>query len=75
MQSLAILIPLALILLALIIGLFIWAVRHDQFEDLDKSANDILFDDDLPLEQTPDTDSIGHENRNSRDSSSVKRRE
>lgn len=41
------LIPLALILLVAAVAAFFWAVRHDQFEDLDREANRILFDEDL----------------------------
>jgi cbb3-type cytochrome oxidase maturation protein len=51
------LIPLGLGLVAIAVWAFVWAVNHDQFEDLDKAAHSILFDDDLhdddeaPLEQ------------------------
>ncbi len=40
------LIPLGLILVAIAVWAFIWAVNHGQFEDLDKAAHSILFDDD-----------------------------
>lgn len=46
MQSLAILIPVALALTALGIWAFLWAVKSDQYDDLDRAASDILFDDD-----------------------------
>lgn len=39
------LIPLSLMLLALAIGAFIWAVRRGQFDDMDTPALDILHDD------------------------------
>ncbi len=40
------LIPLALVLLVVAILAFIWAVRSNQFEDLDREAQRILFDED-----------------------------
>ncbi len=48
MSILFVLIPLAMLLLGIAIWAFLWAVDHDQFEDLDQVANSILFDDDLP---------------------------
>ena len=46
MQSLAILIPIALALTALGIWAFLWAVKSEQYDDLDRAGRDILFDDD-----------------------------
>ncbi|MBW2494339.1 MAG: cbb3-type cytochrome oxidase assembly protein CcoS [Deltaproteobacteria bacterium] len=46
MNILFVLIPLGLALLGLAIWGFIWAVNNDQFEDLDRAAHSILFDDD-----------------------------
>jgi len=43
-----VLIPLALLLVAVAIGAFFWAVRNGQFDDLDVPASSILFDDDEP---------------------------
>ncbi len=48
MGILYVLIPLGLLLLAIAIWAFFWAVNNDQFEDLDRAAHSILFDDDLP---------------------------
>ena len=45
MNILLLLIPLSLLLLAAAIWAFIWAVRGNQFEDLDTPALDILRDD------------------------------
>jgi cbb3-type cytochrome oxidase maturation protein len=47
MSILFVLIPLGLMLLVLALWAFFWAVDHDQFEDLDRPAHSILFDDDL----------------------------
>ena len=46
MESIYILLPIALVLLGLIIAVFFWAVRSGQFDDLDGPAYSILFDDD-----------------------------
>lgn len=40
------LIPLAIVLLAFGIAAFLWAVRNGQFDDLDREAHRILFDED-----------------------------
>ena len=48
MDIIYLLIPLALMLLVAAIYAFLWAVRHDQFEDLDREAQRILFEQDTP---------------------------
>lgn len=45
MNSLLILIPIALVLLGVAVWAFVWAVDHQQFEDLDEEGQRILFDD------------------------------
>ncbi|MDX1625179.1 MAG: cbb3-type cytochrome oxidase assembly protein CcoS [Wenzhouxiangellaceae bacterium] len=45
MNIVYVLVPLSLVLLAIAIAAFFWAVRNDQFEDLDTPALDILDDD------------------------------
>lgn len=45
MAILLVLIPLSLVLLAVAIGAFWWAVKTDQFEDLDTPPLAILGDD------------------------------
>ena len=42
------LIPLALVLVVIIIAVFMWAVRSDQFDDLEGPAHRILMDEDEP---------------------------
>lgn len=49
MSALYILIPIALIIVALAIWMFFWAVDNGQYDDLDGPAHSILFDDDDPL--------------------------
>jgi cbb3-type cytochrome oxidase maturation protein len=45
MIILLMLIPLSLMLLALAVGSFVWAVRKGQFDDMDTPALDILRED------------------------------
>lgn len=45
MDSLIVLIPIALGLSLVALIAFVWALRSGQFEDLDGAANRILFDD------------------------------
>ncbi|MBV8146291.1 MAG: cbb3-type cytochrome oxidase assembly protein CcoS [Gammaproteobacteria bacterium] len=56
MSSLYLLIPLALLLLALSIWAFFWAVRRSQFDDLDSPALQILLDDDRAPPPTADAE-------------------
>lgn len=51
MSVIYVLIPLSIMLLALAIWAFRWAVKTRQFDDLDRSANEFLFDDDEELHQ------------------------
>ena len=45
MHSLLLLIPIALLFLVGAICFFFWAVKSDQFEDLDRHGSNVLFDD------------------------------
>lgn len=48
MSIIYILIPIAIILTAIGIYLFFWAVKSEQFEDLEKQGMSILYDDEQP---------------------------
>ncbi len=48
MESLYILIPIAIIFVAIAIAIFLWAVKSNQFDDLERHGHNVLFDDDLP---------------------------
>ena len=48
MAALYILIPVAVVLVALAIWVFFWAVDSGQYDDLDGPAHSILFDEDDP---------------------------
>ncbi|MEP5766600.1 MAG: cbb3-type cytochrome oxidase assembly protein CcoS [Halieaceae bacterium] len=45
MDSLYILIPIALVFCAVAIKLLLWAIDNGQYDDLDKEASRILMDD------------------------------
>jgi len=49
MDILYLLIPLAIVILGIAIGGFVWAVKSGQFEDMQGPAHRILMDDDDPL--------------------------
>lgn len=63
MQIVMILVPVMLILVALGILLFSWAVKNGQYDDLDGPAHRILYDDDKDMipddakQPKPDTSS------------------
>ena len=46
MDILLLLIPLSLVLVALIGGIFVWSVKSGQYDDLEGPAHRILADDD-----------------------------
>jgi cbb3-type cytochrome oxidase maturation protein len=63
MSIIYVLIPLAIILVAIAIGVFFWAVRSNQFEDLERQGYSILFDDDIKKKEAPQqTDSQNNKN-------------
>ena len=45
MEAIYLLIPIALLLVVIGIAVFFWAVKSDQFDDLEGPAHSILFDD------------------------------
>lgn len=49
MDVLYLLIPLGLIVMAIAIGAFLWAIKSGQYDDLEGPAHRILMDDDDPL--------------------------
>ena len=53
MESLYLLIPLSLVLAFVIGGIFWWATRNGQFDDMEGPAHRILMDDDKPRTATP----------------------
>lgn len=51
MSIIYVLIPIAIIIVAIAVLVFFWAVKSNQFEDLDRQGYSILFDDDLSPEE------------------------
>ncbi|HET7663928.1 MAG TPA: cbb3-type cytochrome oxidase assembly protein [Rhodanobacteraceae bacterium] len=54
MNALIALIPVTLILIAFAVGLFFWAVRHDQFRNMDTPEILPLLDDEVEAAVMPD---------------------
>ena len=46
MSIIYVLIPLAILIVVIAIMVFFWAVKSDQFNDLERQGYNILFDDD-----------------------------
>ena len=61
MEIIYFLIPLALVFVVLIVWVFLWAVRSDQFDDLEGPAYRILMDEDEPKIDREDTDESSNE--------------
>lgn len=57
MDIIYLLLPVALIILVIIIAVFFWAVKSDQFDDLEGPAHRILMDDDDAENKTSATPS------------------
>jgi cbb3-type cytochrome oxidase maturation protein len=49
MEDFFYLIPIALLLGAAGLAVFLWSLRNGQYDDLDGAAERILYDDDRPL--------------------------
>lgn len=48
MESLYILIPIAIALVCVAVGIFLWAVKNEQFDDLERHGHSILFEEQAP---------------------------
>ncbi|UCX04741.1 cbb3-type cytochrome oxidase assembly protein CcoS [Shewanella glacialimarina] len=46
MTIIYVLIPIAMVFVLIAVGVFFWAVKSEQFDDLDRQSVSILFDDD-----------------------------
>ena len=53
MLSLLFLVPIALVLTLVAIYFFYWAVKDGQYDDLDRSGRDVLFDEDMQVPHSP----------------------
>ncbi|MDT8451520.1 MAG: cbb3-type cytochrome oxidase assembly protein CcoS [Gammaproteobacteria bacterium] len=60
MEALYLLIPLALLLVAIIVWIFLWAVKSDQFDDLEGPAHRIIMEDDDKVKEKTDNEPSDH---------------
>lgn len=51
MNIIYVLIPLAIVIVLIAIAIFFWAVKSDQFNDLERQGYSILFDEDVKEKQ------------------------
>jgi cbb3-type cytochrome oxidase maturation protein len=68
MESLYILIPIAIVFLAVAIKAFLWAADNKQFDDLDQEASRILFEEPLPQKNIAEPLSKSNDNPSKDDS-------
>lgn len=65
MSMLYVLIPLAVVLLALAVWALLWAIKHGQFDDLETHGWSVVLDDDQkPPELENDSDPDANEEQN-----------
>lgn len=64
MEVIYYLVPVALVILVIAVGIFFWAVKSGQYDDMEGPAHRILMDDDeLPPGGASRSDGEGHEPR------------
>ena len=63
MESLWLLVPIALVFVAIAVRIFFWAVKSDQFEDLETEAHRILFDEDVPSDNPSSENKIDNDQK------------
>ena len=69
MDVIYLLLPVALIIVIIIIAIFYWAVKSDQFEDLEGPAHRIIMDDDDVSPKQKPSSGKNHTDNNDSDSS------
>jgi cbb3-type cytochrome oxidase maturation protein len=76
MEVVFVLIPVSLVIVIVAIWAFVWSVRTDQYEDLEKEAFRILVDEELideeVLDEEPDKELDEDATRPSKENSAVK---
>ena len=65
MNIIFVLIPIAILFVVIAGAVFFWAIRSEQFEDLDRQGSNILFDEEQPAprEKTPEEDGKHHDHQ------------
>ena len=71
MSIIYILIPLAVLLTTIGIYLFFWAVKTEQFEDLEKQGMSILFDEKISDDKEEKNDNLTVSSDNSKSNNTV----
>ncbi|ABO23857.1 cbb3-type cytochrome oxidase assembly protein CcoS [Shewanella loihica] len=56
MSIIYVLIPIAMLFVLVAVGIFFWAVKSEQFDDLDRQSVSILFDDDIKQKPSDSSD-------------------
>lgn len=54
MNIIFVLIPIAILFVIIAGVVFFWAIRSEQFEDLDRQGSNILFDEEQPIAKAED---------------------
>lgn len=54
MSIIYVLIPIAMLFVTIAVMIFFWAVKSNQFDDLDRESVNILFDEDIHIISSPD---------------------
>lgn len=67
MESLYVLIPIALLFVVIAVAVFFFAVRSDQFEDLERQGMNILLDDEPTSKSPPKNNQTGTESSDNAD--------
>lgn len=58
MSIIYVLIPIAMLFVLIAIGIFFWAVKSEQFDDLDRQSVSILFDDEVQTKPNNANDAL-----------------
>ncbi|MCC4831857.1 cbb3-type cytochrome oxidase assembly protein CcoS [Shewanella sp. 10N.7] len=58
MSIIYVLIPIAMLFVVVAVAVFFWAVKSEQFDDLDRQSVSILFDEDKPTVTTDNTKTL-----------------
>lgn len=56
MSIIYVLIPIAMLFVTIAVIIFFWAVKSNQFDDLDREGINILFDEEPTFEESKDKD-------------------
>ncbi|ABV87540.1 cbb3-type cytochrome oxidase assembly protein CcoS [Shewanella pealeana] len=62
MSIIYVLIPIAMLFVLVAVGVFFWAVKSDQFDDLEKQSVSILFEEDEAPKEKPQANKLDENN-------------